>query len=206
MYYSLNVPVAASSIVVVAAPFAVIPIPGFPYGTCSGYAFCMPGKEKQLEHTTSFFIKVGGCTRASNLSRQAFEFYTQHIGVSYPFRSYKHIFLDEVYQPAFTGCTVSIFRYEAETLEVVTHIVAQTYCWPKISLTRHSKAVVFWDALSPLNGLANTSFQRHGMQETFIAWPLISLGLIHGLSLVSPTIWPGSLYGRCLEITNIVFA
>lgn len=58
VFYQSTVPIPAQSILFVLAPFAVVPIPGFPYGACAGYAFCMPGKERMVEESLGFLAKV----------------------------------------------------------------------------------------------------------------------------------------------------
>lgn len=60
------------------------------------YAFCLPGRREEMEYTIQFLS-------------QALEFFIQFTGSSYPFSSYKLVFLDTVYNPMITGATMGVF-------------------------------------------------------------------------------------------------
>jgi hypothetical protein len=102
---------SASSLLIAIGPFDVISIRGFP-STCEAFAAALPGQLKQLECTCAFLPKVIFIlfilTWAYFL--QAYEFYSNHVGVSYPFSSYKHLFLPITYQTSSIGASFCISK------------------------------------------------------------------------------------------------
>ncbi|KAI9203514.1 uncharacterized protein BJ171DRAFT_509817 [Polychytrium aggregatum] len=61
----------------------------------SGYSFCLPGKEHMADSTSSFL-------------GNALEHFESYIGGSYPYMSYKQVFVDNAFNSITTGASISI--------------------------------------------------------------------------------------------------
>ncbi|KAK3848138.1 MAG: hypothetical protein J3R72DRAFT_357988, partial [Linnemannia gamsii] len=101
------------------------------------FAFCPPGRASELRHTCAFMVK-------------AMEFFMHEIG-SYPFASFKMVFVEDAWAPTFTSasmaiCSTSLLHPEDvidqvyETRKVLTQALAQQWfgmhivpkSWPDI--------------------------------------------------------------------------
>ncbi|KAJ3093126.1 hypothetical protein HK102_007965 [Quaeritorhiza haematococci] len=126
-HYKLQTAACASSILLAVGPFEVVPIPGWErlismkshdvpvpdedhldaphssptelsqdYGA-GGYAFCLPGWEDDMQYTISFL-------------GQSLDILEQYVGASYPFASFKLVFVEDAYNPVITGASIAIAR------------------------------------------------------------------------------------------------
>ncbi|KAH7057737.1 hypothetical protein BKA57DRAFT_385108, partial [Linnemannia elongata] len=149
-HYSISVPTPAASISFVAGVFEVIkddddqddapekPTAAQIRGSIPDmFAFCPPGRTAELRHTCAFMVK-------------AMEFFMHEIG-SYPFASFKMVFVEDAWAPTFTSasmaiCSTSLLHPEDvidqvyETRKQLTQALAQQWfgiyivpkSWPDI--------------------------------------------------------------------------
>eukprot|EP00158_Paraphelidium_tribonemae_P009272 Partr_v1_DN28819_c0_g2_i5_m33142 putative TAF2 RNA polymerase II, TATA box binding protein (TBP)-associated factor len=94
-FFHLSQAVSSAGVAIAAGPFVMLPLTGFP-AYCRGWAFCPPGYEEALDHSSSFISK-------------AMEFFSQFIGASFPFSTFKLVFMPEpLHDSIMVGCTVSV--------------------------------------------------------------------------------------------------
>lgn len=134
--YQLNVPSLASSIIFSAGPFEVFRIPGWekeiaqvddgvvpsdllseekvdsPQSTSTGgYAFCLPSCEDDMIHNLANIY-------------DSMEIMQKYVGVSFPFNSFKFVFVQESYNPLISGAGIAVL---GSYLLVPPNVIDQTY-------------------------------------------------------------------------------
>ncbi|KAJ3221301.1 hypothetical protein HK099_003605, partial [Clydaea vesicula] len=144
--YELNTPVNANSILMTVGPFVGIKLKGWddvihhtrknhqvqseavpdqdnldqntPINceSDSGYAFCLPGWEEDLEYTVD---GLASCL----------EFIEKYVGSSYPFSSFKIVFMEDTILPSFSGASI---LFCANHLLLQKDIIDQVYITKKI--------------------------------------------------------------------------
>lgn len=92
-FYSISIPTSAQSISLAVGPFEILADSQRSQLT----HFCLPGRTKELSHSTSFLAK-------------ALNFYEEYLGFLFVGQSYKQVFVEEAYDTFVTGETTSIFR------------------------------------------------------------------------------------------------
>jgi hypothetical protein len=127
-HYSLTVPVSASSVLLAVGPFEVYRIPGWKpkkaeagmtadgvpdesnepaveeafdesdiRPSSGGYSFCLPGYHQDLTNTIEGIY-------------EAMETIQKYVGVSFPYQSFKVVFVENAYAPLLTGAGIAIAR------------------------------------------------------------------------------------------------
>eukprot|EP01134_Creolimax_fragrantissima_P007396 CFRG7396T1 len=91
--YRVPVPTPACDIGFVVGEFDLLQDKTFPAMT----SFCLPGLLPQLTNTVSIMAR-------------AFDFFTDYLGVKFPFRSYKQVFVDDTYQDMSSFSSLSVFN------------------------------------------------------------------------------------------------
>eukprot|EP00842_Homolaphlyctis_polyrhiza_P005042 jgi/Hompol1/5539/HPOL_004519-RA len=121
--YSMQTALNAASVIISVGPFETVPIMGWgrsvsnaingssaivedePFEAstqrsgCKGLIFVLPGYKRDVR-TTTFFLS------------QALEFFEQSVGASYPFSSFKLVFIEGNYSPLVTGSTIALAGVE----------------------------------------------------------------------------------------------
>ncbi|KAM9963646.1 hypothetical protein ACTFIW_006884 [Dictyostelium discoideum] len=91
--YRQDIPTSANAIGFCVGPFEIYPDPYLPNVT----HFCLPHKLTELKHSVHFF-------------HQIYQFYEEYLGASFPYSSYKQVFVEDTLQPASSYATLSILN------------------------------------------------------------------------------------------------
>jgi transcription initiation factor TFIID subunit 2 len=117
--YSISTPVAASSIILAVGPFESTGIRGWGRSNASQVDSSVPDLE-EMDRPTEGRFSGGGRTfylygqrarveQSTKFLHQALDFLEQYMG-SYPFSSYKQVFVDDTYSIVSTGATMAILN------------------------------------------------------------------------------------------------